>query len=159
MQSWKCDVCDVVPLPNITYAKNDNLNVHGLDVGLTMCKRFQNGSVNFTWRYMLCCSPEEQDLGVIHLYITHTKQLLVFQIVGFYMTYSSCTHKKIEKKWMSTPHPHPLLCLSHVLFQFHYVWGNWSMIQWSVLWPLHDVTQPFYYCPCIYMLFIWINGI
>jgi hypothetical protein len=58
-QSLTCDVCDAMLPPNITYAKNDNSIVHSSDVGQTMCKRFQNGSMNFTWRYMLCCSLEE----------------------------------------------------------------------------------------------------
>ncbi len=73
MQSLTCDVCDAMLPPDITYAKNDNLIVQSSDVGRTMCKRFQNGSVNFTWRYMLCCSPEEQAFGAIHCYTTHTK--------------------------------------------------------------------------------------
>jgi hypothetical protein len=68
---------------------------------------------------MLCCSPEEQDLGAIHRYTTHTKQLLVFQIVGFYMTYSSCTHKKIEMNEYLTPTPFVchVSCSNFVMFE------------------------------------------
>jgi hypothetical protein len=62
-----------MPTPNITYAKNDNSKVRSSDDGPTMCKRFQNGLVNFKWRYMLCCLTEKQEFGVVHRYTAHTE--------------------------------------------------------------------------------------
>jgi hypothetical protein len=64
------------------------------------------------------------------LYYTY-KIASVFQIMGFYMTYSSCTHKKIRKKSISTPPPLFVTCCTFLLPSMHiYViyLDRWNLI-------------------------------
>jgi hypothetical protein len=62
-----------MPPANITYAKNDNSKLHYLNDRPTLRKRFQDASLNFTWSYMLGCSPQEQEFGDVHRYIAQTQ--------------------------------------------------------------------------------------
>jgi hypothetical protein len=78
--------------------KNGNLKVHSLSDRLALRKRFQDAFLNFTWGYMLGCSPQEREFSAVHRYNAHTQQLLVLQIMRFYKTNSYCTRMKIGKK-------------------------------------------------------------